>query len=40
MMSTDITITNFQETLNTAGVFTTIKGDDIEAKEDRLLRRQ
>lgn len=33
-MSTDITTTNnFQNTLDTAGVFTTVKGDDIEAKK-------
>ena len=32
-MSTDITTTNFQSTLDTAGVFTTVKGDDIEAKK-------
>lgn len=32
-MSTDITAVNFQNTLDTAGVFTTIKGDDIEAKK-------
>lgn len=32
-MSTDITTTTFQNTLDTSGVFTTVKGDDIEAKK-------
>ena len=32
-MSTDITTTNFQNTLDTSGVFTTVKGNDIEAKK-------
>lgn len=32
-MSTDITTINFQDTLDSSGVFTTVKGTDIEAKK-------
>lgn len=32
-MSTEITTTNFQDTLDESGVFTTVKGTDIDAKK-------